>query len=394
MRYEDLRLLAGREISTRLRDRGFVLSTLFSVVVIVAIAVLPRVFGGGTESWEIGAVGASAEAAADRVATVAPPERHASVVVLADEGAARAAVASGDVDVVVLADGTLLGNERVNADLSSTLQQSWATQALADRLGDLGIEAGQVDELLSAPPSTVELLDPPDEERDRRVGFVGVGAILMFMQLIGYGVWVAMAIVEDKTSQVIEVLLAKVSPRCLLSGKVAGIGLLGVGQLVLMIAAGLGAFTLADRFPVPRGVWPMAVVLVVAFVLAFGLYASLFAISGAIAARVEDVQSASAPFTLIMTGAYVGAIAALQDPAGNLARWISWIPFSSPLVMPLRIADGSVAWWEVAGATIILLASILVCLAAADRAYRAGALRLRKSVSLRHAFRSAVTSQA
>lgn len=62
-----------------------------------------------------------------------------------------------------------------------------------------------------------------------------------------------MAIVEDKTSQVVEVLLAKVAPRRLLAGKIAGLGVLGVGQLAVVIAAGLAAFTLADRFPVPPG---------------------------------------------------------------------------------------------------------------------------------------------
>lgn len=385
---DDVRVLAGREISTRLRDRAFVLSTAFSVAVIVAIAVLPGILGGGTSTWEIGAVGGSAQSAAERVVDIAPDAREATVERLGDVEAARVAVADGAVDVALLPDGTLLGNEEVDADLSSALAQSWATQALTDGLRERGIDAGTIDELLATPASTVELLDPPNEERDRRVGFVGVGAILMFMQLIGYGVWVAMAIVEDKTSQVIEVLLVKVSPRRLLAGKVAGIGVLGVGQLVVMIAAGLAAFTLSDRFPVPPGVWPMALVLVVAFVLAFALYASLFAISGAIAARVEDVQSASAPFTVVMTGAYIGAIAALQDPGGTLARWLSIIPFSSPLVMPLRIADGSAAWWEIGVSVVVLLLTIGLCLTAADRAYRAGALRLRKSVSLRHAFRS------
>lgn len=385
--FTDVRLIAGREISTRLRDRTFRLSTAFSVLVIVAIAILPRVFGGDVSTWEIGAVGSSAQGAAERVVGVAPAEREATVLELADDDAARAAVADGEVDVAVLAGGTLLADEGVNPDLSSALQQSWATQRLTDGLDRLGVPAEDVASMLDVTPAPIELLDPPDEERDRRVGFVGVGAILMFMQLIGYGVWVAMAIVEDKTSQVVEVLLAKVPPRRLLAGKISGLGVLGVGQLAVMIVAGLGAFTLADRFPVPPGVWPLAIVLVIAFVLAFALYAALFSISGAIAARVEDVQSASAPFTLLMTGAYIGTIAALQDPSGVLARWLSFVPFSSPLVMPMRLADGSVAWWEVVIAVVALVITIGVCLMAADRAYRAGALRLRKSVSLWRAFR-------
>lgn len=177
----DVQLIAGREITTRLRDRTFRLSTAFSVLVIVAIAVLPGFFRGDTATWEIGAVGRSAQGVAERLAAMAPAERAASVIELAGEDAARVAVEAGDVDVAVLAGGTLLADEGIGAELSSALQQSWSTQRLTDGLDRLGVPADEVSALLDVAPAEVTLLDPPDEERDRRVGFVAVGAILLFM---------------------------------------------------------------------------------------------------------------------------------------------------------------------------------------------------------------------
>lgn len=385
--WDDTTLVAGREVRARVRERSFVVSTLISLAVIVAIAVVPTLLDDGPSTWEIGAVGADAGAAAAIAADVAPSERGATVRDFSDDAAARRAVAAGDVDVAVAGDGSMIGREDVDDDLASALAQAWTSQRLGAELRQQGMTADEVAAATAFAPPAVELLEPPDEEQDRRVGFAAVGSILLFMQLIGFGYWVAMSIVDDKTSQVVEVLLAKVRPRSLLAGKVMGIGLIGALQLVAFVAVGLGAFTIADRFPVPPGVWPLAGVVVGAFLVAYALYAALFAIAGALAARVEDLQTTAGPCTFVMTGAYLGAIASLADPAGTWSRWLSYVPFSSPLVMPIRLAHGSAAAWELVVATIIALATAGVLVVLADRVYRHGALRLRRATKLRHALR-------
>lgn len=249
--------------------------------------------------------------------------------------------------------------------------------------------SGEVLDLLA--PSALELLDPPDVDRDRRVGFAGVGTILLFMQLIGFCYWVAAGVVEEKSSRIIEILLVKVRPRQLMAGKVLGIGLLGIGQLLCFLVAGLVAFTLADRFPVPSGVWPLAGVLLVAFGAGYLLYAALFTIAGALAARTDDLQATSMPFTLVITGAYLGAIATLTDPAGGLARVLSMVPFSAPLVMPVRIAHGSVAVWEVLGSLVLCVATAAGLIVVAERVFRGGIMRTQHRVRLHHLLRSSAT---
>jgi ABC-2 type transport system permease protein len=283
----------------------------------------------------------------------------------------------------------LLGDRDVDDQLEAALRQAWATAALSAELQDRGLSAEEVDQLVGAEPPGVQLLDPPNVERDRRVGFAAVAGIVLYLQLLGFGYWVAMSIVEEKTSQVIEILLAKVRPRTLLAGKAAGIGVLGLGQLVLYIAVGLAAFTLADRYPIPPGVWPLVPVVVIAYVLGYLTYAAVMAIAGALSARVEDLQTRTMPFTLVLTASYIGTIIAADEPDGTLARWLSLLPVSSPLVMPMRIAHGSVAAWEVALSVAIALATALLLLRLADRVYRAGALRLRRTTKLRAALREA-----
>lgn len=379
-------LLVRREVRSRLIEKSFRISMVVSLLAIVAVAVLPKVFADDPTTWEIGAVGQDSASVAEVAASSADPGREASVVSLDSADDARRAVEDGHVDVAVLDDGTLLADSELDDELGELLAQSVRTDRLSAELRERGVPEADVTDL--ARPATVqtELLDPPDADRDRRTGFAAIGVILMFIQLIGYCVWVATGVVEEKSSRVVEVLLAKVRPRHLLAAKVIGIGAIGIAQLLVFVAVGLGAFALADRFPIPPGVWPLAIAELVAFAFGYLLYACLFSIAGSLAARSEDLQATSAPFSLLLTGAYVAGIFATQDPGGSAAKILSLVPFTSPLVMPLRIADGSAAIWEIvaAAAAIVVMAALLLLLA--ERVNRGGVLRTERSTKFREAF--------
>jgi ABC-2 type transport system permease protein len=378
-------LIARREIRARVGDRMFRVSMVVSLLVIVGIAVVPKLLAGSPSAWEIGAVGDVNLDAARIAAAQAPDDRPPTVAAYPSDLAARAAVDDGAVDVAILADGSLLADESIPADLEAAVRQGQAQATLTSELEARGLPADEVLELLG--PAPVELLDPPDEAHDRRVGFAAIGVILLFMQLIGFCVWVANGIVEEKASRIIEILLAKVRPRQLMAGKVAGIGVLGLTQLVAFLVVGLLAFTLADRFPIPSGVWPLVGVLAVAFAVGYLLYAGLFTIAGALAARSEDLQATSMPFTLVMTASYIGAMGALADPSGGLARALTLVPFSAPLVVPVRVAAGSIAAWEVAASIALCALATAALVLIAERVFRGGVMRTQK-VRLREALRA------
>jgi ABC-2 type transport system permease protein len=383
-----VRIVAGREIAVRLQERSFLVSTALSLLAIVAIAVVPVLFGGdGPGRWQIGAVGTTAGEAAELAAAAAPADRDAEVIPLAAD-AADAAVRDGDVDVVLLADGSLVGDEDVDDQLQGLLQGAWAQQQLVDALVAAGVPAADAVAVASAPPGEVRLLDPPDEERDRHVGFVVVGVLLLYGQLVGYGYWVATGVVEEKTSRVVEVLLTRVRPRQLLAGKMAGLGALGLGQFVVFVAVGLAAFAASGRFSIPPGVWPSAAGLLVWFLVGFVVYAALFALAGALAGRVEDLQNSSGPVLLVVTASFMGTVAAAGDPGGTLARVLSFLPPSAPLAMPMRMAHGGVAVWEVAVAGALTVAAAYALVLLAERAYTGAALRSGARTPLRAALRA------
>ena len=387
--WSDATIVAKREVVSRVRQRSFVISTIVTLLVIVAMIVLPRILSGDPSPWRIGAVGADADAVAQLVAANAPAERKAASVLLADEAAARASVERGSLDVAILPDGTLVAKSGVNGQLGGAIAQAWSTQRLVTMLRAQGTSEERIRELVSVKPATVELLSPPDENRERRKGFSMVATILLFMQLIGFGVWVSMSIIEDKSSRIVEIILAKIRPRSLLFGKVLGLGVLGIALLVLYGSVGLITYRAFGKLEMPAGVWAMLPVVVVAFAVGYLLYASLYAIAGAMAARMEDVQATSGVFNFVLVGAYMAAMSSGGNPTGTAARVFSLVPLTSPLVMPIRIADGRVAVIEVIVSLVLAAVATGLLLLLAERVYRGGALSLRRTMKLSEVFGAA-----
>jgi ABC-2 type transport system permease protein len=110
------------------------------------------------------------------------------------------------------------------------------------------------------------------------------------------------------------------------------------------------------------------------FVLGFLLYAALYASAGSLVSRQEDVQQIAAPMQIAMVGSYFAALFTLGKPDALLARVLSFVPFTSPLVMLTRVLVGSPAPWEVALSVAILIAGIALAVTLAARIYRIGVL--------------------
>jgi ABC-2 type transport system permease protein len=382
-----VRTVARREIRVRLADRAFRISTAVTLLAVVALAVLPAVFGGDPSPWRIGATGDLAEAAATRVLPAMPDDRAPTVRRL-DPVTARAAVADGDLDVVLGDDGGLLGDESVDEELAGLLVAGWQQERLVRALVERGSAPAEAERVATTPPAPLRLLDPPDEERDRLIGFAVVGVFLLYSQLLGYGLWIASGVVEEKSSRVVEILLAKVGARQLLVGKVVGIGVIGAAQLAAVVAVGTVAFVATGRFPLPDGTMLSAVGLVGWFLLGYVLYAAVFAVAGALAARSEDLQNTTGPFNLVVTLSFIGAVTAAGDPGGTLARVLTWVPSATVMVLPVRVAAGEVPLWEVVlpiGAVLATTAGLVVL---ADVVYRRAALRTSGRTRLRDVLRA------
>lgn len=367
-------LLARREVTERARSKAFVGSSLLTLAIVLVVAVLPGVLeSDGPATYDVGYVpgGGRAEAVAEALPAVAAAVEDVEVEVREIRpGEAEGLLAEGDLDAVLAGDEVL-----VHEELDGRLEVLLAGAAAA---GDAA----------AARQLELRVLDPPDPEAEDREAMVGVGTFLLYGQLIGFGVWVASGLVEEKAGRVAELLLTKATPSQILAGKVLGIGLVGFVQLVATVAAGLVAAVAAGTVDLPPGT-PGAVAMVLGwFVLGFAFFSCLFAVGGALASRAEEMQATTAPVTVVAILAFLAAAAAGGDPGGTLARVATFVPPSAPLVLPIRHAAGELAWWEVIVAVAVVGAATVLVVRLAARAYAGAALHVKGTMKLRDALRA------
>lgn len=223
------------------------------------------------------------------------------------------------------------------------------------------------------------------EEADRTLAALGV--VILFMGLVVTGQVIAEGVAEEKRSRVVEVVLGTVSPRHLLMGKAAAIGLIGLAEVVLVVVAVAIAGSVVDAFQLPRAT-PGALVAVVAwFLLGFAFYATVYGAAGALVAPHENSGNATLPVTLLLTTSYLAALIA-PGGEGPLIRVLSLLPPTAPLTMPLRIAYGAAAPWEIGLAAVLTLVAAYGMIRLGARLY-AGALMRGGRVGWRDAWRNA-----
>jgi ABC-2 type transport system permease protein len=236
-------------------------------------------------------------------------------------------------------------------------------------------------------------------------------ALLLYMMIVLYGQTILRGVREEKTTRVAEVVVSSVSTDTLLAGKILGVGLVAVTQVLAWVALSislayygapllekkLGAGAMAAGAARSGGGAGMAsamanalpslsmttlVALLLFFVLGFIFYASLFAAIGAMVNSQEDVQQASMPVMLLLISSVIFMTPIMTNPGSGLARTMSLLPFSAPILMPLRMTLIPVPWYEVAGSVAGVALACLVAIWVSARIYRVGLLMYGKRPSV------------
>jgi len=238
-------------------------------------------------------------------------------------------------------------------------------------------------------PPAITALEPPSESDITAIIFANAGIILMFIGIFSYGTWVLTGVVEEKQSRVVEVVLSTVRARDLLMGKVIGIGVLALIQLVVLVAAGIGAAQLSGQLVLPPTTVGAVLQLVVWFLLGFAFYSTAMGFLGSLATRVEEASNASMPVTMTATACYLAAILiAQQDPDGVVAQVMTFLPPAAPMVVPLRVALDAIAPWEIVASIALMLAAIWVLFVFGARVYAGAVLQTGSRIRIRDAWRS------
>lgn len=227
-------------------------------------------------------------------------------VPVADEQTARAALDDDQADAALVGDTPrIVVLEELEDDLEAALQQASAGVRAAAALEMAGADAAQREAVLAPAPLEVAAVEAADDDGDEVAIVAFIALFLLYIQLIGNGFMISSGIVEEKASRVVELLLAAIRPRQLLAGKVLGIGLLGLGQLVVIGAFATVLALAVGALEVPAGTIGALGIVLVSFAFGYAFYATLFAVAGALVPRQEELQSSSTPLIFMLIGAFI-----------------------------------------------------------------------------------------
>jgi ABC-2 type transport system permease protein len=379
-------LVARREAREHARQRSFVVSTLFTCAVIVGLVVVPAVLPfGDREGPRVGYTAdvpaavpvVLADRAGDAVRSTAYPDR----------AAAADALRAGQIDAVVLGNGQVLVVAELAPALQDVLEPALREAALHDALAEA---TGQPPAAALPGRDVLEIvpLDPPDPLAGQRRLVAAVGMFVILVQVASIGFLVAQGVVEEKSSRVVELLLARVRPGELLAGKLVGLGLLGLAQLLIFVAVGLLTLAAAPDRSIPPGLVPIGAPLLVWYVAAFALFAALTTVAASLASRAEELWETISPAGYVLMLGVGPALFAFANPEGLTARVGSLLPPAAPFTMPLRAAATHVPAWEVALALASTAAACAALVAFAAGVYRRGVLQVSRRVTLRQLLRA------
>ncbi len=381
-------LVARREIRERVREKSFLLSTGINVVIIVAVVALSAVFGGGDKTYVVGYSNQAEFAVVDAAASAGEATDVQIEAQQVKTGDVRAQVDDGTLDAAVIG-GTIVAKDEPDDELVSVLQAANRQVSAAGALEQAGVAEGRAERILDPQPLKLATLEPIDPDEDAKAGLTFFIVLILYGQLLTYGYWVAAGVVEEKASRVVEVVLSTIRPSHLLAGKVIGLGLLGLGNLLLIGVIGLGTAAATGALDVDGTVLSAAGLSLAWFVVGYAFYACAFACAGALVSRQEDLQSTMTPLTLIILVSFFLAFAVRSSPDGTLAHVTAFIPMTAPMTMPPRIVTGDVATWEVVASFLVTAAGAALLIPLAARIYSGGVLRTGSALKLREAWRAA-----
>jgi len=386
--FQAIGLITRREITQRLHDKAFLISTAFTAIIILGIVLVPQLVGGGDDEQRLGVAGEASRPLAEALEGL-PQDGPVTVETRSypDEAEATAAVKAGEVEAALI-DGRLVVESEAPEELVAAVQAAERRLRVQRLIRTQQVPQDELEAALDPQPVGVRALDPPEPREGELTTIAAVGVLLLYLQVVTYGYWIAMGVAEEKSSRVVEVLLAKTRPAPLMAGKILGIGLLALGQLLLLSAIGLIAALVTGAVELPaQAAGTMAIVLMW-FVLGFALYAVLFAAAGALASRQEEVQNTASPMTIVLVAAFMLSFQALSDPDGVIARVCTFVPMAAPLVMPLRITLGEAPAWEIAASVALTVATIALLIPFTGRLYSGAILRTRTQTKLREAWQA------
>lgn len=423
MNLRHIRLIMKREYMERLRSPGFIIGTVLGMLLFAGLSFLPQLLKvlDQQSSQKIavvdprnlvfpyipkdtGTLPISTQAeSSDQPQTPLDVKINFVRADSASEQTLSEEIRQGKINAYITVQGdrassvslTYHAKDRPSALVSARVLSLLNSALTESRIREAGLTSAQV-EALFAPPDFKVAPVVGGSLTDERVllqsqALVYFLLVLLYGSMVVYGVQVATGVVFEKSSRVMEVLITSVRPIELMLGKIVGIGLVGLTQTGLWVVVGFAAFFISgvarggSQLPVDVTSVPPATLIyfLVFFLLGYLAYAALYAALGSLVNKTEDVNSITMPVTLLLVANYFLSIASLGNPDAEYVKWLAFLPVLTPMLMFIRVALGSVGWWEPLLAVALLIATILFFAWLGAKIYRVGVLLYGKRPSFR-----------
>lgn len=386
-------LVARREIRTRLATRSFRAITGFLALAGLVGVLVASHFGGTTAPLAIGSTDEALTQVVQRV--VHSSGIDATVGTVSSRQSGEQALRDESLDALISpgTDGHPLEvtvYRDINPQLRALFDGITRESLLADQISALGGDPAAI--INQADLSTpVLVLEAPAQTNTANFVIAYLTGIVMFISLMLGAQVVAQGVVEEKSSRVVEVLLATVKPWELMAGKVLGIGITILLQVVTLAAVAAVAATVTGLLAgtgFELGwmlLWSLAW-----FLLGFATFSVLFAALASLVSRQEELGTVVTPVTMLMFFPYILGLSVLpQDPQNSLATALSFVPFFAPFLMPIRAALGVASTWQMIVSLLLSLAALPLLVWFAGRIYQNAVLRTAGRTKLRDALRPA-----
>lgn len=203
--------------------------------------------------------------------------------------------------------------------------------------------------------------------------------ILLMMMIIYSGQMLVRSLLEEKSNRLIEILISSCTPKDLLFGKVFGLSALGLTQIIVWLVIGI---SLIGAALIPMNEFENIHLIFIYFILGFVFYTTLFVGVGSIVSTEQEAQQITSYLSLLLVLPTVFIISALQNPESTIIKVLSYIPFTLPSVMILRVNVSPIPLWEIATTFLIMILSVIIVVNVSAKIFRFGILYYGKMPSL------------
>lgn len=379
--WSTFRLLVVREFTATFRRRGMQAVMVVLFVGALAAVILPEVIGGGGRTtYDVGlAEGSDDPLAATLINAGERLDVDIDISSYSNGRDARRLVSDGDLAAAVIEGDQpqVLAPGDIPEALSGAIQSSLAATSSIEALGTAGIDPARA-RLLLTPPNVKFVA--VGEDTSATAGVAALAATVMYLALLVVTMQAVNGTAAEKSDRVSEVLLTIARPRTMLLGKVIGVSLVALAGVAAIALPLVGKGIVGASLPV--AVLPTLGLGLIWYSLGALLYALLGGTVGSLVERQEDAGTVAQPLILPLVAFFLVAQSAADSTLGVV---LAYIPFSSPVVEPSRIALGVSSWPEMVTSAALLVATLLLTQRVAGNVYRRAIVQSGTRVRLRDA---------